>query len=479
MFLLFANLLVKPFYIFGIDRTVQNRVGNEEFGTFAALWSFTFIFNILNEAGLQSYNSRIISGKPVLASRYLSVLLPGKIILAFVYTLVVCIVGLFIGYGKQQWPLIFTLCGIQIMASMLMFLRTFVAATGKYTLDSFLSVLDRFLLIIGMSILLWVVFPSEKFEIIWFAYAQLISLTLVCILTFGLIRQTAKNNRFSWSIPLFLNQLKKSSPYALVIFLMTVYSRLDIWLLERLISDQGRQAGVYAGANRLLDAINMVGFLFAGLLIPMWSKQLQKKEDTKPLTSLALKVILFISISFSIPVSFYGLEIMEILYKERVIGEGTVLSILILSFIPVGLGYVFGSLLTAGGQLKKLNKLIFWAIVLNLSLNLFLIPRYGAVGAAISAFITQILAAILQGYLCSNYPGWERSRKELVSLLLFLILVIGWGISPFSKLSLGILDGKWSFFPNILLYWILCLIFAIITRFLPLRKFYTQFSNPT
>lgn len=46
LLLLFLNLLVKPLWIFGIDLTVQNRVGAEQYGLYAAIFSFTFVFNL-------------------------------------------------------------------------------------------------------------------------------------------------------------------------------------------------------------------------------------------------------------------------------------------------------------------------------------------------------------------------------------------------------------------------------------------------
>ena len=45
--LLFLNFLVKPFWIFGIDRTIQNIVGAGEYGWYSSLLNFTFLFNIL------------------------------------------------------------------------------------------------------------------------------------------------------------------------------------------------------------------------------------------------------------------------------------------------------------------------------------------------------------------------------------------------------------------------------------------------
>ena len=45
--LLFLNLLVKPFWILGIDRTVQNLVGDESYGLYFALFNFSLILKLI------------------------------------------------------------------------------------------------------------------------------------------------------------------------------------------------------------------------------------------------------------------------------------------------------------------------------------------------------------------------------------------------------------------------------------------------
>ncbi|MFI5220594.1 MAG: polysaccharide biosynthesis protein, partial [Bacteroidia bacterium] len=51
-FLLFLNLLIKPFWILGIDRSVQNTVGAEIYGQYYALFNFSFLLNILLDIGI-------------------------------------------------------------------------------------------------------------------------------------------------------------------------------------------------------------------------------------------------------------------------------------------------------------------------------------------------------------------------------------------------------------------------------------------
>ena len=61
---LFLNLLVKPFWIFGIDRTVQNVVGADGYGFYFSLFSFSLLLNILLDLGITNFNNRSIARDP-------------------------------------------------------------------------------------------------------------------------------------------------------------------------------------------------------------------------------------------------------------------------------------------------------------------------------------------------------------------------------------------------------------------------------
>ena len=57
-FLLFLNILIKPFWLLGIDRSVQNATGADVYGAYYALFNFSFLFNILLDMGITNFNNR-------------------------------------------------------------------------------------------------------------------------------------------------------------------------------------------------------------------------------------------------------------------------------------------------------------------------------------------------------------------------------------------------------------------------------------
>ena len=71
-----------------------------------------------------------------------------------------------------------------------------------------------------------------------------------------------------------------------------------------------------------------------------------------------------------------------------------------LGFLPICMNFIFGTLLTANGNLKALNFISLGGIIANVCINLWLIPKHGALGAAIATFFTQLVTAILQFCYC-------------------------------------------------------------------------------
>ena len=85
--------------------------------------------------------------------------------------------------------------------------------------------------------------------------------------------------------------------------------------------------------------------------------------------------------------------LMRLLYGENSEGYAHVFRLLIICIVPISFTYVFGSLLTAAGELRTLNRMAAATIVLSLLLNLLLIPRYGAWGSACASVAAQGLMA--------------------------------------------------------------------------------------
>lgn len=424
------NLLIKPFWVLGIDRTVQNMVGAEEYGLYFALFNFSMIFNILLDLGITNYNNRNIAQHTFLLKKHLSNIVGLKLMLAVVYTVFILVIAAIIGYNKIQFHLLFFLIANQFLISFTLYLRSNISALQLFRTDSLISVLDRSLMIILCSILLFTNVTDGVFRIEWFVYAQTVAYLATSLVTIAIV--LSKSGKISLHVNkrFILVFLKKSYPYALLILLMAFYNRIDSVMLERLLPDPlGKQeAGIYAQAFRLLDAVAMFGALVGGLLLPMFSKMIKNREAISPIVNLAVMLLFIPSIIIAVSSLLYDREIMELLYHSHIEDSADILGLLMTGFIGIATTYIFGTLLTANGSIRKLNIMAAGGMVLNISLNLILIPQFFALGSAFASMVTQLATALAQVIIAAQIFHLRPSRQFIVKTISFIGVVIAVGV---------------------------------------------------
>ena len=424
--LLSLNLLIKPFWIFGIDRTVQNMVGDESYGMYFALFNFSLLLNILLDVGITNFNNKNIAQHNFLLKKHLSNIVGLKFMLAIVYAVFSLVVAAIIGYSKIQFHLLFFLIFNQFLISFTLYLRSNISGLHLFRTDSILSVLDRSLMIVICSVLLFTTYFRVHFTIEWFVYAQTVAYLLTLLITFIIVLKKSGKISLRFNPRFFIVFLRKSYPYALLILLMSFYNRIDGVMLERLLPEPlgKQQAGIYAQAFRLLDAVSMFGVMVAGLLLPIFAKMIKHRESVEQMIKLSFTFLFVTAVVVAVSSIFYDIEIMEVLYHSNTEHSSEILGILMTGFIGIATTYVFGTLLTANGSMKQLNWMAFTGMVINVSLNLILIPRYQAFGSAYASLFTQIVTAGAQVILATVIFKLKPNYLFIIKLLAFASVAV-------------------------------------------------------
>ncbi len=434
--LLFVNFLIKPIWIYGIDLQVQNQVGADAYGLYFSVLGFLIIFNIMLDMGLAHYSNREIASDSQLLARHFSEIFLIKVLLALVYFIVAIGLGYFLGYWSMGPKILLWLSLSQVFASALYFLRSHLAGLHLFRWDALFSVLDKSLLIVLIGYIIY--FSQTEIDIVTFAALQALAygLTSLLALSIILIKVPYFKPHLRWVK--FKKRLGDSFPYALMIFLMSLYTRVDSVMLQQIVGNT--EAGIYAQAFRLLDTLNQPAYLFSVLLLPMFATIFSRKESVSELAKLAFVMVYVMTLSISLAGFYESDELMNFLYVKHGEVSSGLLQILLFSSLAFGASYVFGTLLTARGDLRQLNYIALGGFILNILLNLILIPAYGAQGAAIATVATQGLSAVLQFRLSFRFAklAWRRGFFLRFSGYSIQALLLAWG------LSLIKLDWYWS-----------------------------------
>lgn len=435
--LIFLNLLVKPFWMLGVDVGVQNSVGAGSYGLYFSLFNFAMLFNMVLDMGTTNFNNRNIARNTQLLDKHLSSLIILRFLLGIVYFVVIFAVALVIGYRGFQLKLLFWIGLNQFLSAFLLYVRSNISALLMFKTDSVISVTDRLLMILFCGMLLWGNVTDQPFRIEWFVWSQTAAYLITIAIALAIVLHKASLRRLHWNAPFFLVIIKKSLPYALITLLMSCYYRIDSVMLERLLPQNisATQAGIYASAFRLLDALVMIAYLFSVILLPLFSKMLKQKENVVPVVRTSFSLLFLFSVSAVVILYVYRTPVIQTLYPELVGESVPVFRLIIFGLIPISMNYLFGTLLTANGSMKQLNITAAIGIVINVTVNLLLIPRMMACGSAVASFCTQFTVALLQFLLALRIIGIPIKSLPWFRCLLFVALLV-----PVTILSTNVLD---------------------------------------
>lgn len=435
LFMLSLNLLIKSFWILGIDRSVQNALPSGEYGVYYALLNFSYLFNIILDFGINNFNNKTIAQNTFLLKKYFARILPLKLILAGVYIVAVFVVALIGGYKSRAFNMLMWLCLFQILTYFLTYFRSNISGLLLFKTDSILSILDKSLTIIFSSILLWTSFLKEDFKVEYFVYVQVLSIFISCVVALAICLTKTGFIKLVWNKAFMLAILKYGFPFALLSLLMSFYNRIDSVFLERLLDDNGFAAGVYASGFRLVDSANMVSYLFSVILLPFFAKLIkdskllptdfvgEKNKNIKDIIKISFHLLLVLSMGFVLVSFLYSNELMTLLYNKNIEESAEVYRILCFCFIPVSTTYIFGTLLTANGSMKKLNIVAACGMVMNIVLNIILVPKYQQNGSAVSSLVSQVVTAILQVWIAIRIFNISFNAKYVTKIISFVLCI--------------------------------------------------------
>lgn len=194
---------------------------------------------------------------------------------------------------------------------------------------------------------------------------------------------------------LSLEQFKRSLRFGFKVYLASILSflviRSDIFLIKWFLDYE--QVGYYGTAVQIVDQVSIVAATIGGILMPRLT-MIDEIGEKKFRTKQVVKGILFIMALIILPIMLFADDIILLLFKEEFLPSVASLRILLVATAFLSLIAILVQFLVSEGFPFKV--VTFWALgfLINLSLNVFMIPRYGIEGAAISSLISYLFVLI-------------------------------------------------------------------------------------
>lgn len=194
-----------------------------------------------------------------------------------------------------------------------------------------------------------------------------------------------------------LRHFKPMMIFFVIAAAISVYTVLDTVMLGFLSSNQ--EVGFYSAAANVKSALVGVVSALSGVLLPRVSNMLRngKAEEYRALIRKCIKIVLFVSVPSSILLAMIATPLISWYAGTDFVGAGTPLSILAISVIPISLSMIFCDVvLVPHGLEKYCSRIYIIAAIVNFISNIALIPVSGAIGAAISTLLVELLITFVE-----------------------------------------------------------------------------------
>ena len=231
-----------------------------------------------------------------------------------------------------------------------------------------------------------------KMPAVYFVYAYLFDVVLLSVGYF-FTYQRKQRNIFTWSFDsaLATKLLTYSWPLIISGIMVALYMKIDQLMLQNMVGP--KEAGAYATVAQLSEAWNFVPSVIVSSLFPaILNARRDDMERYKKRIQHLYDLMVYLSVPAAVVITFASPLIYK-LYKPEYAYAAPVLSVHIWSGVFVFLGAASGQYLIA----ENLNKLTFirtgFGAIINIGLNLVLIPKMGMMGAAIATLIAYASAA--------------------------------------------------------------------------------------
>ncbi|MCF6276477.1 MAG: flippase [Candidatus Magasanikbacteria bacterium] len=419
---------------------IARQLGAEGVGMYFFALSFTTIFVVFVDLGLNNVLIRESAKYKEKAQSYFSNVLFAKFILGiFAYIGVIIAINA-MGYEMDIKSLVY-LSGITMLFDSLhLSIYGILRAFGNLKYEAVGIVMSQ-----TITFILGTFFLFNGYPLIFLMFAFLIPSMLNVFYSATVLYKKHKISlRPKYDKKVFIRLIQIAIPFAIAAIFARVYSYADSILLSKLAGNEA--VGWYSIPYKITYAFQFVPLAFVAALYPRFSEYfVSDKKKLSELFEKSLRYLLIVVFPISVGIAVLAKDIILTIYTPEFSNSILPLQILVGSLIFSFISFPIGAFLNACDRQKIQTVIVGFVMVVNVGLNLILIPIYGVVGAAISALVGNILLAVLGYTIVPQVIKLKHSRifkmflKSAFSALIMGIFV--WWTNIYINLFGAVLVG--------------------------------------
>jgi len=388
--------------------------------------------------GLSIYICKQVSHYPEKADRYLKSVFDLKKILALpVVGALICLVLLMPGESEIQ----VVVCAIGLALVVNGFTEMYLAVFRAFEWMSLVCVL----LVVQRALFFALGFISlfMGYQVVPFAILFLVVSVFSLILARWNMKKRSEGEKpfLDWGLSKTI--LKKSLPVCGIFLFSYIYFRIDVVFVYFLIGEA--ETGWYNAAFKWIEVLALLVASIRSALFPTLSRVYSDPGNQfQSICKEAVRYLFLIGIPLTVGTFVLAPELVKLLYGDLYVMSAQILQIMALGFFLICINEFAIYLLLSADRFSEVLKVVLLGAVLNIVLNVLAIPKWGVVGAAAVAGLTELFLFFMLYNCMSRISGtipflsliW---RPALAAVVMgFALKQVSWSLFPLIFAGVGV-----------------------------------------
>jgi len=384
-------------------------LGPDGFGKFSYGLSFVWFFLFIADFGFCELFIRDVASDKKLLSKYVNNIITLKLLISFIVYAIVVFLAFIFAFKTDKFWIILLLGASVILDSFMYFFRSLFRVKETMGYEGVLLVIEAVLklLVIFISSVLGLNFS----RVILISFAFLFISLANLIINWWVFSLQYKEFVFSVEKKFSLYLLKSAFPFALIYLLSLFNFRVNVIMLASLKNDT--IAGWYSADYKLLEQLLIFPMTISFVCLPVFSRL---ASSLGKINKVIRQAILFLFLTGMLIVTlfyFFGTDLIRITFGEGYKTSGNYLFLISLALPLFFIKPVLEKLLYV---LRKQNLLFIiygLGILVNIALNLLVIPRWGIAGVSIVTLFSEGLVVFvsLLMYIRYQMPSYPQQKS--------------------------------------------------------------------
>ncbi|MFA6428545.1 MAG: flippase [Candidatus Buchananbacteria bacterium] len=395
---------------------MAHSLGPIGFGYLTTIMAFLQFFCTLADLGLNLTTLQLISEPEANQSKIISNLLTFRSLTAIILLSLAPAVAWFFPYPNLvKW-------GITLMSFSFLFAviqQIFVGLFQKelQTIKNVLADLGGRIVSLLIMLITWQLGWG-----LWGAIAALIFSNLVNLIILILSAKKIIHLGWDFDLTLWKKIITYSWPLAATTIFNLIYFKADTIILS--LYQPATAVGLYGAPYKILEVLINFPFLFLGLILPILTTNWLKQDLIyfKKIFQTAFDFLIIVTVPIIFGCWVLAKPIILLIAGEAFLASAGILKVLIVATGIIFISSLFGYVIIAVNQQRKMIKFYFATAVISLLGYFLLIPRYSYWGAAYMTVLAELLIALTAGWmvyrLTKLQPDWQIFIKALLASLI-------------------------------------------------------------